>query len=106
MKDHYTYRVMWSDDDKEYLALCTEFPSLSWLAETQEKALKGLRDLVKDVVEDMAKNNEKTPEPFSTKKYSGKFQVRIPSDLHRKLAILAADEKISLNRLVSLKLSE
>lgn len=29
--DRYTYRVTWSDEDKEYLGLCAEFPSLSWL---------------------------------------------------------------------------
>ena len=30
--DHYTYRVTWSPEDGEYVALCTEFPLLSWLA--------------------------------------------------------------------------
>jgi hypothetical protein len=27
--DRYTYRVTWSDEDKEYIGLCAEFPSLS-----------------------------------------------------------------------------
>ena len=35
-KDKYTYRVTWSEEDQEYVGLCLEFPSLSWLAETQE----------------------------------------------------------------------
>jgi len=30
--DHYTYRVTWSVDDDEYVGLCAELPSLSWLA--------------------------------------------------------------------------
>jgi hypothetical protein len=25
----YTYQVMWSEDDDEFIGLCTEFPSLS-----------------------------------------------------------------------------
>jgi len=29
--DHYTYRVTWSEEDKEYVGLCAEFPGLSWL---------------------------------------------------------------------------
>ena len=33
---HYTYRVTWSVEDNEYVGLCAEFPSLSWLAGTQE----------------------------------------------------------------------
>ena len=32
--DHYTYRITWVEDDQEYAGLCTEFPSLSWLAKT------------------------------------------------------------------------
>jgi predicted RNase H-like HicB family nuclease len=39
--DRYTYRVTWSEDDNEYVALCAEFPGLSWLALTPEAALKG-----------------------------------------------------------------
>jgi hypothetical protein len=41
--DRYTYRVTWSEDDNEYVGLCAEFPSLSWLAKTPEAALKGIR---------------------------------------------------------------
>ena len=40
--DHYTYRVTWSEEDSEYIGLCAEFPSLSWLAATQEEALHGV----------------------------------------------------------------
>ncbi len=40
--DHYTYRVTWSDDDNEYVGLCAEFPSLSWLAGTQQAAEEGI----------------------------------------------------------------
>lgn len=31
--EHYTYRVTWSEVDGEHLALCAEFPGLSYLAE-------------------------------------------------------------------------
>ncbi len=51
--DHYTYRVTWSEEDKEYVGLCAGFSSLSWLAGTPEAALKGIRKVVADVVEDM-----------------------------------------------------
>ena len=53
--DRYTYRVTWSEEDSEYVGLCAEFPSLSWLADTPEASLKGIRDVVADVVEDMRK---------------------------------------------------
>ena len=104
--DRYTYRITWSKDDKEYVGLCTEFPSLSWLAETQEAALKGIRAVVKKVLRDMKKNNEIPPQPLSLRSFSGKFVVRIPPEVHRELAIRAAEEGISLNRLISSKLSQ
>lgn len=102
---HYTYRVTWSEEDGEYVALCAEFPSLSFLASGQAAALKGLTKLVGEVVEDMTANDEEVPTPLSERKYSGKFQVRIPPEQHRNLAVKAAEEGISINRLVSAKLA-
>lgn len=103
--DKYTYRVTWSEEDAEYVGLCTEFPSLSWLAESREAALRGVSKLVAEVVEDMRHNNEATPEPLAVKQFSGKFMVRIPPEVHRQLAIQAAEAGVSLNRLASTKLS-
>ena len=104
--DRYTYRVTWSEDDNEYVGLCAEFPSLSWLAKKPEGALKGIRKLVEDVVNDMQKEGEAVPEPIACRHYSGKFIVRVPPQVHRKLAIQAAESGVSLNRLASSKLSQ
>jgi len=50
-------------------------------------------------------SGESPPLPISQRKFSGKFIVRVPPEIHRKLAIEAEEEGISLNRLVSAKLS-
>jgi predicted HicB family RNase H-like nuclease len=105
-KDRFTYRVTWSEDDNEYAGLCAEFPSLSWLAKTPESALRGIRKVVHDVVRDMHKKGEVTPEPISSRHFSGKFMVRVPPQVHQKLAIQAAEFGVSLNRLASAKLSQ
>jgi predicted HicB family RNase H-like nuclease len=104
--DKYTYRVTWSEEDGEYVGLCAEFPSLSWLADTQESALAGIRDTVRQVVQDMQSTGEPIPQPLATRRYSGKFTVRVPPDVHRKLQIQAAEANISFNRVVSAKLSQ
>ena len=104
--DRYTYRVTWSEEDHEHVGLCAEFPSLSWLARTPEAALKGIRKVVADVVADLAVHGETLPEPIATKQYSGKFMVRVPPDLHRRLALEAAEAGVSLNRIASAKLSQ
>ena len=103
--DRYSYRVIWSEEDNEYVGLCVEFPSLSWLAQTPEEALQGIRQVVAEVVADLEANGEIVPEPIAVKRYSGKFMVRIPPELHRRLALEAAEAGISLNRLASDKLS-
>ena len=102
----YTYRITWSEEDGEYIGLCAEFPSLSWLANTQEAALTGIRDTVRQVVRDMQSTGETIPQPLATRRYSGKFTVRIPPDVQKKLQIQAAESKVSFNRLVSAKLSQ
>ncbi len=103
--DRYTYRVTWSEDDNEYVGLCAEFASLSWLARTPEAALKGIRKAVEGVVKDMQDNGESVPEAIACRRYSGKFMVRVPPEVHRKLSIKAAESGVSLNRLASSKLS-
>jgi predicted HicB family RNase H-like nuclease len=98
---HYTYRVTWSPKDGEHLGLCTEFPSLSWLAKTPAAALKGIQK----VVADMVARGEAVPVALAEKTYSGEFRVRIPPSIHRDLALMAAEQGFSLNRLASAKLA-
>ncbi|MDI6734921.1 MAG: toxin-antitoxin system HicB family antitoxin [bacterium] len=104
--DRYTYRVTWTEDDNEYVGLCVEFPGLSWLAETPELALKGIRKVVADVVMDMQGNGEILPEAIACKRYSGKFMVHVPIEIHRNLTIQAAESGVSMNRLASSRLSQ
>jgi predicted HicB family RNase H-like nuclease len=103
--NHYTYRVTWSAEDEEHVGLCAEFPSLSWLARTPEAALKGIRQVVAETVADMQANRENIPAPLAEKHYSGEFRVRIPPEVHRALAVQAAEQGVSLNRLASAKLA-
>ena len=103
--DHYTYRVTWSEDDQEYVGLCAEFPSLSWLSTSPEAALRGVRRVVADVVADMKRSREPIPEALASRRFSGKFMVRVPPDVHRELTVEAAEAGVSLNRLATVKLA-
>ena len=106
MSDHYTYRITWSAEDGEHVGLCAEFPSLSWLAATPERALSGVRQLVHGCVADMRANGEPVPQPISDRRYSGKFMVRVPPETHRALAVRAAEQGVSMNRLVIARLAQ
>lgn len=105
MTNRYTYRITWSPEDREHLGLCVEFPSLSWLASTPEQALAGIQEIVREVLADMRREGEQAPKPLADRTYSGKFMVRMAPETHRRLAVEAAEEGVSLNRLVNARLT-
>ena len=61
----YHYDVIWSDEDQEYVGLCTEFPSLSWLDASSDAALQGIQQLILACVNDLQDQGEPVPEPLS-----------------------------------------
>ncbi len=102
---HYTYRIIWSEEDGEFVGLCAELPSLSWLHASMEGALRGIAKLVGEVIADLQADGETVPEPLSARRYSGKFQVRTTPERHRLLAMQAAEAGVSINRLVNDRLA-
>jgi predicted HicB family RNase H-like nuclease len=98
--DHYTYRVFWSAEDGENVAVCAEFPGLSHLAKDPAHALAGIRDLVSFVIADLRKAKKEVPEPLGAQKYGRQLHVRLPPNMHRELAFDAQEAGISLNRVI------
>lgn len=102
---HYAYRVVWSVEDGEFVATCAEFPSLSWLAADQVEALQGLEALVVDVLADLEAQGEELPQPLAERLFSGKLNLRLGPDLHRRVALDAAEAGMSINTYVVRKVS-
>ena len=98
-------RLTWPAEAQAFVATCLEFPSLSWLAATQVDALTGLENLISEIVQDMTAQGEAIPEPLAERTYSGKFNLRVGQALHRRLAIEAAEEKLSINQLIVRRLN-
>lgn len=98
--DKYTYRVLWSDEDRAYVATVAEFPSLSCVEDSQAEALAGLVDLVADVLTDMRETGEESPVPLGQRAFSGRFALRMTPEQHRRVAIEAAEEHVSINQLL------
>ncbi|MFD5869247.1 type II toxin-antitoxin system HicB family antitoxin [Corynebacterium sp. NPDC060344] len=101
----YTYQVAWSEEDQEFVGTVLEFRSLSWLDADRDAALAGITSLVEEVIADMLETGEEIPAPYGERAFSGKLQVRMPSEVHRRLAMEAAREGISLNRLINSRLT-
>ncbi|NQT72046.1 MAG: toxin-antitoxin system HicB family antitoxin [Chloroflexi bacterium] len=104
-QENYTYRVLWSEEDQEFIGLVAEFPSLSWLENTQLKALSGIIKLVGEILEEMEESGETPPAPLALRDYSGHFTARVTPETHRNLHIEAAEANVSFSRHVSAKLS-
>ncbi|MGC2237114.1 MAG: type II toxin-antitoxin system HicB family antitoxin [Pyrinomonadaceae bacterium] len=102
--EQYLYSVGWSEEDEAFVARVAEFPSLAAHGETQEEAMREIRDVVGFVIQDLTESNEPIPEPFGKRSFSGKLVLRMPEYMHRQLAIEAMRQGISLNQLLNLKL--
>lgn len=73
--------------------------------ETFEEALENLHEAKKGWLEVKLEYQDSIPNPIGDESYSGKFVVRMPKSLHRRLALEAELEGISLNQYVNYKLS-
>jgi predicted RNase H-like HicB family nuclease len=102
--EQYLYNIGWSEEDEAFVARVAEFPSLAAHGETQEEALREIKDVVGFVIEDLTESKEPIPEPFGKRSFSGKLVLRMPEYLHRQLALEALKQGVSLNQLLNLKL--
>src|SRR5688572_5494793 len=103
--EEYSYNVSWSDEDRAFIGRVTEFPSLAAHGSTQEKALREIRSAVRLVLEDLAAEGEDIPIPLGKREYSGRLNLRMSRELHRRLAAESAAQGISLNTLINTKLA-
>lgn len=102
--EQYLYNIGWSEEDEAFVARVAEFPSLAAHGETQEEALREIKDVVGFVIEDLTESKEPIPEPFGKRSFSGKLVLRMPEYMHRQLALEALKQGVSLNQLLNLKL--
>jgi predicted RNase H-like HicB family nuclease len=98
--DKYSFNIIWSDEDGEYVATCPSFPGLSALGETAVEALTEAKIALGLFIKTCEEKGIPLPEPEVAQKYSGQFRVRLPKSLHREAVRLAALEDVSLNQFV------
>jgi predicted HicB family RNase H-like nuclease len=104
--DYYFYTVAWSTIDEVFVARVAEFPSLAAHGNSRVAALREIESLVESVIEELKETGEPIPEPFSRRTYSGKLNVRMPQELHRRLATEASQQGVSLNDWINHKLAK
>jgi predicted HicB family RNase H-like nuclease len=104
--EDYFYSVVWSEEDEAFIGRVAEFPSLAAHGPTLQKGLRETIVVVEGTLEDLAESGEAMPVPFSKRSYSGRINVRMPEHLHRRLAMEAEQQSLSLNRWINTKLEK
>jgi predicted RNase H-like HicB family nuclease len=99
-------RVLWSDDDEGFVAVCPEIPGISGLGESPREAVAELDIALALALEVMAEEGHAIPAARTLSSFSGQFRVRLPASLHQWLVDEAEREGTSLNTLVVQLLSQ
>lgn len=89
-----------NDQGVYYVAGYIELPDLFFTGNTPEEALGELEGIKREWIESQLKLGNKMPEPLKTENYSGNLRIRLPKSLHKRLALLAELEGVSLNQLM------
>ena len=96
---------LFKDTDGDWIARFEELSNVSVFGRSPGEALQELQQAWTLMKESYISHNQSIPLAPSRKEYSGQFNVRVDKRVHRALALEALRAKISLNALVSQKLT-
>jgi len=83
-----------------------ELPCCMSQGDTVDEAMLMIEEAMRGWLESELENGKTIPEPRPEEEYSGKFIVRVPKSLHRKLAEISGSEGVSLNQWINTTLAE
>lgn len=98
--------VIQKDPHGGFFAEVEELDGCMTQGETYDEAYNNLLEAMEGWLEVAIERNISIPEPEIETEYSGRFTVRIPKSLHKKLAQRARSENVSLNQYAIHLLSE
>lgn len=101
---HYPFRVL-AGEGGDYVVTFPDLPGCVTQADTIEEIGPMAEDARRLWIETEYEAGEEIPLPSTPAEYSGRFNVRLPKSLHRRLAEMAEDEGVSLNQLMTSLLS-
>ena len=96
-KTHYLKIVEWSDEDQCYVGSIPGWIGKCCHGDNEEEVYHELCQILEEWIEIYEEDNIPLPSSIISKKFSGKFQLRIDSDLHKALTIRAIQANESLN---------
>jgi len=101
----YAMVVAYSSEDEGFIATVPELPGCSAFGETEEEAIREVTVAVSLWLSAARKARRKIPEPIVEKTFKGRFPLRIPEELRRRLELEAKRRGVSLNELILQKIA-
>ena len=92
-------RVLIPDPDGGFTAEVLEFPGCYGEGDSPGEAVESLEDGISDWIEEANRSGQAIPPPLGGKEFGGKLLLRLPTDMHARLAKRAVLETTSINQL-------
>jgi predicted HicB family RNase H-like nuclease len=102
----YPITIVWSEEDKVFIARMPQLEGLSAFGDTQEEAIQELKIAYELYSDSCHSRGIALPEPEKEENYSGQTRLRMPKSMHAQLANSARKEGVSLNTYIVALLSE
>ena len=95
----YTFELI-KEDSGIYFVKVKELPGCMSNGKTADEAMENIKDVMEIWLESSLRRGLEIPLPEVMREYSGRFIVRVPASLHKKLVLEAKKEGVSLNQYV------
>lgn len=99
-------RMVLPEGGGQYFAEIVEFPGCFATGDSPQAALIGLEDVAADWIASSLSQGQSIPEPMDAAGYSGKLVLRMPKSLHKRAAMYASKDDVSLNQFIVTCLAE
>jgi predicted RNase H-like HicB family nuclease len=93
-------RILVPDEEAGYSAEVLEFDGCFSAGDTGEEALANIEGAMHDWLEEELNAGHSIPGPMGLREFSGKLVLRLPESVHRRAAMRASREGVSLNQLL------
>ena len=95
----YTIEMIF-DPEQAWFVRVKELPGCMSQGDDPNDAIEMIKDAMRGWIDISLQDGDPIPEPAPDEEYSGKFVVRLPKSLHRRLQLMAKRENVSLNQLI------
>ena len=94
----YRLEILPDPDEGGYVARYLDLPGCITVGDSMESVAKNAEDAKREWLTAAMENSTQIAEPVDMAGYSGKFKLRIPKSLHRRLAEHSKEEGVSMNQ--------